>query len=213
MKYPKWRDEVFGQPEGVNLIDVELSAELFRCPANQMLDHIDCSLVDDTLHHDFSRTQIGVGLNLIYRSVCSGIVYSYLAAEVSDKRRGDAVANIKTLYQNFFKRYCPPLVNDIGGEECLADKINYLCFMFWDVFVLCPENTSTKIEKEMLSLMQCCLESENESVITSTIHGLGHWNSGTRRARAVLNAWLTSPSSNNPRILRYAEKAVAGNIL
>ena len=129
MKYDTWKNEVFGMNENSCPVESELSDEAYSLNENMILDYIDKSLTDSSIHTTYSPKQIGIGLNIIYSSCCSDYSFSYL--NFSDERRAiSSIKNLKYLYQNFFEKYCINQITAIGSST--DNRIEYICYMFWD---------------------------------------------------------------------------------
>ena len=98
------------------------------------------------------------------------------------------------LYSNFFNRYCLFPVNNI--EEVNTERaIDYLCYMFWDIFALCPENATSSMIDVALKVMSSALQYKNDYCIVSAIHGLGHWVLDVPRSSNILQNWLKTPTT------------------
>jgi len=84
--------------------------------------------------------------------------------------------------------------------------------MFWDIFVLYPDNASKGMVDAAIGVMREALESNNDNCIVSLLHGLGHWSIYTPVASEVIEEWLKNPSTNNKNVIEYAERAKNDNI-
>ena len=211
MKYELWRQDVFGQAVGTDPVDAELTLETYSCPKAESFDHIDRALVDNEIHSLYSKDQIGIGLNLIYSNSCSDLPYCYVEAG-DEQRRLAGITNLIHLYHNFFARYCAQTVNSIGNDQN-DGRMGFICYMFWDEFVLYPGNATAKMVDATLQMMDAAIYSDNENCIVSVIHGLGHWVPDTAAAAEILRNWLRKPSTENTQIIDYARQATTGCIL
>ncbi|HEY4262938.1 MAG TPA: hypothetical protein VGM98_22450 [Schlesneria sp.] len=200
LDYVRWRNMIFGDRD-TNAFDDE--------PVNDgWLDHIDQMLIDPDVHRLYSKEQIGKPLNEIYNNALSDAPHLYLEVG-DDERRIRAIGNMKHLYSNFFERYCEaPVVN--VGNDCGDGDIGHICYMLWDVFVVCPANSSPGVISAGLAVMQHGIRSTNDNCIASAIHGLGHWaweSPGVPAAVGILREWLLQPTTSNDELLDYAEVA------
>jgi len=212
MNYQPWRDQLFGQPEQADPVCTEMSPAFDRLPRDRAFDYIDQVLIDSDIHQRFSRNQIGFGLNYIFSNSCSDLPFCYLRC--SESRIIKGIQNLNYLYQNYFDRYCfaPSKSIQAIGAIKEGDRLEFLCYMFWDIFVLYPGNTTPSVITASLEVMNAALHSKNGNAIVSAIHGLGHWALHSPQAVAILEQWLTSPSTQNPVIHNYALQAKTGYI-
>jgi hypothetical protein len=212
MNYQQWRDQLFGQPARANPIFTELSPEIYTMPRHQAFDFIDRLLLDSEIHQKASPAQIGFGLNYIFSNSCSDFPLCYL--ESPEPRIVQGVKNLKYLYRHYFDRYC--FVSDksiqVIGSTPKGDRLSYLCYMFWDLFVLHPGYTAPSVIQAGLEVMSEALYSKNGNAIVSAIHGLGHWSLNNKQAVAILEKWLKHPSTQNSVIRSYAQQAKTGYI-
>ncbi len=211
MKYEQWRDELFGHPPDSDPVSLERSSEFYAVPPYQAFDYVDQVLIDDKLHSMFSKDQLGNGINTIYSNCCSDLPFLY-TAECDEDRRIKGIRNLFNLYKNYFERYCSSQVASIGNDQ--ADgPMGYICYMFWDVFVLYPGNSTPAMVSAAVDVMRTALESRNDNCLASAIHGLGHWAFAVPEVSAVLTQWLHRPTTNNAEVLNYARAATTGMIL
>ena len=211
MDYLSWRNEVFGMPSGSDPMTIQLSEQNFLVPSLATFDYIDRSLVDSEIQAIFSIEQIGAGLLLIYSNSHSDLPYCY--TEVGNEaRRIKGIINLRYLYSNFFNRYCLFPVNNI--EEVNTERaIDYLCYMFWDIFPLCSENATSSMIDVALEVMSSVLQYKNDYCIVSAIHGLGHWVLDVPQSSNILQNWLKTPTTSHEEIQDYARQAMTGYIL
>lgn len=211
MDYIRWRNEIFGTPPGSDPVVVQLSDEVYGVTPTEAFDHIDRALVDPEIHDLFSKEQIGVGLNLIYSNSCSDLPFCYTEAG-DEARRVVGITNLQRVYSNFFDRYCTGPVISIGNDQS-DGQIGFICYMFWDIFVLWPGTASPVMTAAALDVMARAMQSKNENSVVSAIHGLGHWGIEAPQASQILHRWLQKPATRNRAILDYARQAVTGCIL
>ncbi|MEM9154992.1 MAG: hypothetical protein AAGB13_08120 [Cyanobacteria bacterium P01_F01_bin.33] len=188
---------------------VEQSREALSLQTETLFDYCDRVLVEPDIPDRYSPAQIGVGLQLLFNNACGDYVFRYL--EKNETRVALDVERLKLLYANFFARYCDRHVRAIG-EYNLDNAIAYLCYMFWDIFVVYPGNGSEKVMTAALNVMKFGLHHENQSCIVSALHGLGHWGGDVPVARIMLGNWLEHPPTDNPVLLAYARQAEMGCI-
>lgn len=214
MKYEDWRNDIFGKPEGYDPIVGNILEETANLPEVQTLDYIDRALQDPEIHIQYSVEQIGIGLYIIFEISCSNIsrCYAVLNGNVeNEQRKIESIKHLRNLYSNFFARYCNSAVKRIG-EIRPPDRIGYICYMLWDIFVLCPGNATPAMVEATIEMMADLLQTKNDNCLESLIHGLGHWIFDSDRAKQTLDDWLRSPTTDNPVIIDYATQAKTGYI-
>ena len=215
MEYKTWRNDLFGHPENSDPVCVDLMQETYELGEIEVLGHIDSALEDSQIHNFYSRKQIGIGLNLIFNNSCSDIPFCYVENEEklkNEMRKTNAIKNLNLLYENYFEIYCINPISNIKDIKC-DDRIDYLCYMLWDIFVLYPGNATSAMVDAALQVMNSALHSNNDYCVVSAIHGLGHWASDADAAKPVLEEWLKSPTTSNIEIIKYANQAQTGYIL
>lgn len=100
-------------------------------------------------------------------------------------------------------------VEDIGNR--FGDRLDYLCYMFRDTFVVYPGNAPPRVIDAAIDVMAESLRSDCEACQVSALHGLGHWVAYRPDAKAVVERFLaTAPKGMNPVVKRYAEEAGRG---
>lgn len=211
LEYDRWRDELFGHPPDIDWMSVERSDEFEDVAPDRALDFIDRILSDPEVHQLFTRDQLGNGINTIY-NYCYGDLPFLYTTECDEDRRVTGISNLISLYSNFFERYCPASVVDVGNKE--ADgRMGFICYMLWDIFVLYPGNATPKMRSAAIGVMESALGSCNESCLASAIHGLGHWAANMPEAVSILEHWLEQPTTKNLKVIDYARSAMTGMIL
>ncbi len=208
MDYPTFLHTVFGQPEDSDPVTLDLPADFDAIPPPQALAFITRALADETVHARYSRKQIGIGLSLLFENSCGNTVFCYLQDTTEDERVA-GVRALRDLYRHFFARYCRDPVDGIGNR--CDERIDYLCYMFWDTFVLYPGNAPTRVIDAAIAVMAEALRSDCEAVQVSALHGLGHWAMYRPDAKEVVARFLKEALKGmNPVIRAYAEAAGRG---
>jgi hypothetical protein len=211
LEYSQWRDELFGYPPDSDPFSLERSDQFDDVTPTQAFDFVDRVLLDPEVHNLFSKDQLGIGINTIYCQYCSDLPFLY-TTECDEERRVTGIDNLVNLYKNFFERYCTASMAKVGSGA-VDGRIGFICYMFWDIFVLYSGNATPKMQSAAISVMRSALDSRNDSCLASAIHGLGHWASDVPEAVIVLKRWLGNPTTENPEILNYARSAMTGRIL
>lgn len=209
MKYEEWRNELFDFSPDSNPVSHQRSEAFYVVPSNVAFDYVDQVLVDPDVHSLFNKDQLGKGIETIY-SNSDNLSFLYIS-EGDETRRVKGIKNLVHLYRNYFDRYCTSDVRSIGND--IDGPMGFICYMLWDVFVLYPGNGTPAMLSAAVSVMRIALESTNDNILASGIHGLGHWASEAPEAVTTLNQWLRKPTTNNPAVLNYAQIATSGMIL
>jgi hypothetical protein len=210
MIYEHWRREIFGSPPGTDPVTADLNKEVYSLPKERVLDYVDQCLVDPEIRNLFTKEQVGIGLHVIFNNSCSDLPFSYIEAG-TEQRRCEPIRNLRHLYANYFEPYCVSPVRRVGYDFD-DGPIGYLCYMFWDIFVLYPGNTTRAMQDAAIGVMSNALRSTNDNCVVSAIHGLGHWAAKVPSAVQALESWLNQPSTTNPEILDYGTQATSGCI-
>ena len=79
----------------------------------------------------YSDDQIGLGLNFIFDNSCSNLACDFKTAQVPFKRREEAVRNLFVLFRDVFNPRCMAMTS--ADSKSVLSRINYICYMFWDV--------------------------------------------------------------------------------
>ena len=211
MNYEQWRNELFGLPPESDPVTHEHSEDFYAVPPQVAFDYVDHVLVDPDVHTLFTKDQLGKGINTIYSNCCSDLPFLY-TSECDEDRRVKGINNLVHLYRNYFDRHCAGDLADIGNDQS-DGPMGFICYMFWDVFVLYPGNATPAMTSAAIDVMRSALGTRNDSSLASAIHGLGHWALDVPDAVATLKHWLQKPTTENPTVLQYARSATSGMIL
>lgn len=209
MEYTEWRDDLFGQPQGIDIFDVECRQETYQLSPDENLEHVNRMLEDQEIHQLYSRDQIGVGLQLIFDNTHAGIAECYIHCS-NELMRLAGIRNIRKLYENYFARYCTIPITRIGYD--IEHAIDYHCHMQWEILPLYRGGVLPDEAAAILDVLRGAIEMSHDHCIVSAIHGLGHWVDDEPRAAEVLEQWLRNATTTNPVILEYAHDAKTGYI-
>lgn len=209
MDYPTWRAAIFGQPEGSEAVSADLSFDIETMSADQSMDHVVKAMDDAQIHEQFTVSQIGIGIQLLFDNSCSNIVFAY--RDATEDKRIAGVRAIGSLYRNYFGKYCTEPVERVGYS--FTPGLGYMCYMLWDLFILRPDRMPQAMLGEVLRVLEAVLSGDNEQCQASALHGLGHWVSKTSEARRIIGHFITTPRERtSPVILAYASQAMTGCI-
>lgn len=210
MKYEQWRNELFSFPPESDPVMHEHAQGFYNVPPELAFDYVDQILVDSDVHGSFTKDQLGKGINTIYSNCCSDLPFLY-TSDCGEDRRIKGIRNLKHLYQNFFNRHCTGQVTDIGNSRD-DGPMGFICYMFWDVFVLYPGNATPGMVDAAIDVMHSVLQTNHDNSLVSAIHGLGHWASSVPDAVSMLKHWCQKPTTQNQLVVQYARAATSGMI-
>jgi hypothetical protein len=161
------------------------------------------------------------------RQVAEGLVFlgaagesewmCYLYDSANDRRiRFESIRSIAALYRDCFARRCS---NKTAHLDSKSDRLNAVCFMWWDCFpgggfATITASERHAVESELIAVMASALQIEHSACQESALHGLGHWGAGSdERVRAIIVGWLASRADLSPELVTYARAARRGNVL
>ncbi|MEM6334110.1 MAG: hypothetical protein AAF823_12310 [Planctomycetota bacterium] len=208
MQYETWRNDIFNLPENTDPVNDDLPSDRHELNPERTLDFIDRALIDPDIHERYSRTQIGIGLSIIFDDTCGNGTWDYIAC--SDRARAQqSVQHLVYLYRNFFDRYCPDTYFYANQRNVRDDRLGYLCSMFWEIFTLVHGDASDPLENAALEVMRQALQSSVPGSLESAINGLGEAVYVGHPASAdIIRDWLRKPTATDPDLLRFAEWAI-----
>ena len=212
MKYEEWVQEVYAAPPGVDPTMYDLSHTATHLDELLLLDYMQRSFSDLSIVEQFSKEQIGVGLSLVFSNCCSDYPFVFIGpGHEAEKVR--AIESIAAVYEHYFETLCVDPVHKIG--DAADGRMGFICYMLWDIFVLDPavDGVSSAMLDAGLGVMGKALQSKNDNVLVSALHGLGHWGEDLPEAAALVRAWKKAPTTSNPCILEYADNAEDGYVL
>jgi hypothetical protein len=212
MNYEQWRDELFNHPvdsDPTSLNHSDDFYDLYDLLPLKAFEFVDRVLVDPEVHKLYSRQQLGIGLHTLFHYLCGGLPELYTTA-VNEERRIQGISHLIHLYTHYFERYCTAAVTQLDDKT--DDPMAFICYMFWDIFVLYPGNASPRMQSAAIQVMQTVLKTDNQQCLESAIHGLGHW-TDVPEAVTTLQTWLKNPTTTNAAILNYARAAMTGKIM
>ncbi len=183
----------------------------------------------------YSNAQVGIGLIFIFDSAVSNLAYNFKGANVPIKRREQALHNLFNLFSDIFNERCEAISSAFSNEH--STKIQYICYMFWDVCALSTwmdftgintkdivaevqrryaniENETGIYYKAIASVMQRCLGLSNPACVESGLHGLGHLATFLPEiAVPIIDRFLAAQKDKHSPLANYAQLARTGMIL
>ena len=212
MKYKAWVEEVYGAPAGVDPAMYDLSHAAIHLDELVLLDYIPRSFSDLSVVERFSKEQIGIGLSIVFSNCCSDYPFIFIG-NGNEAEKIKAIDSIACVYEHYFESLCVDPVSRIG--DAADGRIGYICYMLWDIFVVDPavNGVSSEMLNAGLRVMSKALQSKNDNVIVSALHGLGHWGEDLTQAASIVSEWKKNPTTTNPCILEYADCVEEGYVL
>jgi hypothetical protein len=205
MNYLDWRNELFNRNICDDPVTMEMTEDFHKVSDINKFKFLTEALNDNEIISSFNRRQIGIGLNYLFHNCCSD--YPYIFRTTSAKN----ILHLNILYEKYFLAFCTSPIKDRIGAET-DDSIDWLCYMFWDIFIIFPGFDTADHINYSYKVMTKQLHSTNEQIICSSIHGLGHFAFYDNRSEIILNNWLKSPTTKNEILINYAEIAKSGMI-
>ena len=161
----------------------------------------------------FDNAQVNQGLTLIADACCSGHSHAVVSTLVPWHKRKACIAAIYDLYAKCFAVRCAAI---LGHRENASNPLNFICYMWWDVFPAWgdPDDASSADEAEaLLDVMERCLTLDHPACIEGALHGLGHWHDiFPRRVEAIIDLFMRGRSDLSPELMMYVRRARTGNV-
>lgn len=110
----------------------------------------------------YSNDQIGLGLSYIFDNSCSNLSCDFKEAEVPFERKLKVVQNLFALFRDIFNPRC--VINTSAGAHEPQSRLNYICYMFWDVTPLASWTTFENRENMSLSLIAGLSDAERQKL-------------------------------------------------
>ena len=183
-------------------------------PPAQELSHLTQLFSDPVASLEgLSDEEIGVGLWSVLDSGGAGTALALNDATLPLTDRIACIRQIRTLYRDLFVPRCAERLGHLSEQ---GGRLEMICYMFWDVacFGGPPgEREGNLLEDAVLDVLEDTLAIAHAACQESAIHGLGHRiRRHPERAPAILDRWLRTGPSRDPRLKQYAEAARTGCI-
>ena len=159
----------------------------------------------------FSNSQLSNGLNFIHNASHSDTVHLFQKGNLPLDRRLSCLQSIRFLYSDCFAKRCD---NVLSNWNEVANPLNGVCYMWWDVFVIFDNGDSTEeklLSNECISVMKTALDIDHVACQESALHGLGHWQVDySNEVSAIINDFLESHPGLESELRNYAKSAQRG---
>lgn len=211
MDYYDWRNAVFNQPIQ-DLEKADFESEAFCLHLDEVFDHIDRALIDDGLY-SFEEKQLVIGFSLLFGKTFTDYPWCYTRLS-NEERRIQGILNLRLLYSRYFLKYCSKSFRETPGRLIAPLSMDYLCFNFWDRFILFPSTeVGFRATHAGLDVMQSALALPNDNIIVAAVGDLCGWafacqGQGIDRPETVLRNWISNPSTTNADALLVCKQLI-----
>ena len=174
-----------------------------------------CSRIPSGPLYWFSDDQIAQGLTYLVGTSASGDNGWLSAMEVRVETRVRCVEAIGKLFDRLFAPRCTQHLSHLS--EVAAGTLNCVCYMWWDEFpciaLPCDPNLR-RLSGTALTTMEHILGLGSLACQESALHGLGHWQrQHASEVARIIDAFVSSQTELDPRLLAYANAARCGCVL
>lgn len=155
---------------------------------------------------------LGGGLSIILDASLSDFSHAVRRAPVAKERKVNAVSALRVLYDEILTARARPCLGHLS--EAGHDRLSYICYMLWDVTGLAywsRQDEGDAVPQAILDVLEHALESPNDAVIESGLHGLGHL-AAAERARVAIDRLFARRPDLRPELKKYAEACSLGCI-
>lgn len=198
---PEWYWELDSEDGDVNgELEVEYLTKLFEQPA--------------FLAKRFEDKQLNQGLWYLL-GCCTQRMYAIRNEEIGLAKRLRLVRSLSSLYELLFSEYCSSTLSQI--DEQPSNALNSVCYMMWDMDggLGYLDEPLDEIDLALLSVLREALQSQNDAVVESALHGLGE--AGTYRleqSHKIVEEFLAlRGSSIRKELVTYAIAAKTTGVL
>lgn len=188
------------------LIEPDLSGEEIVAFTKRMLENYETDLTK------YSDWQLALGVEYIFSNTCSNISFFLRDGPSDIQERVEAIKALKVFSKQCLNTRCEPLLGHLSESK---NKLNYLCYMLWDVTPLtyCEQIKEKKeIYDAVADVMKFSLSLSNIACIESGLHGLGHLELYYDEAPNIVRQFMNNNPGVDKRLLEYAENAEKGHV-
>lgn len=166
----------------------------------------------------YSDGQIAAGLKYIVEPSFSSVAFNVVDLDkpVDMTTRLRCIAAIYTVYEQLFAVRCTSQVARLVDETIERNPLNYICFMWWDVFPTHghPDQPEyAELDQAILDVITRTLSIDSEACQEAALHGLSEWH--YRYPRTVMEIgkrFLAENPQITPELRAYGEKAYWGGV-
>ncbi|MGV3772109.1 MAG: hypothetical protein ACO1QB_04350 [Verrucomicrobiales bacterium] len=164
----------------------------------------------------YSDGQINQGLYRLVSINLSDEVFALRNPEVPLNGREEFLGSILELNRDCFASRCTKHLShfDKTGEESGASPLNWICYMWWDIFVVYgnrDDPAEEPLNRACLAVMEQCLTIPHIAVQEGALHGLGHFKHYyPEESKRIIQNFMHSNSKLDQPLRIYAEAAYEG---
>lgn len=187
--------------------DLELTGEEVTSFVKHMFDNYDSDL------SHYSDWQLALGFEYIFNNSFSDWCFYLRDGPSSLKERIETILALKTLFEKCLNVRCQQKLGHLSER---GNELNNFCYMLWDVSPLayCEDSVDRdEMYAAILEVMEYTLYLSNKSCVESGLHGLGHMEMYTSKARKVVRKFLDSNPKIDNKLKKYAKDAENGYVL
>jgi hypothetical protein len=162
----------------------------------------------------FSNAQVGQGLWYLACGACSNYMWPLVQNGMPWESRRNCIRAISSLFDQLFAERCLDRLSHL--DECDADVLNEVCYMWWDLFPTWGSPADPRCRErdvEVLRVMSGALSSDSVACQESALHGLGHWYEHyPESVEQAVRQYLHREKDLRPELRQYALDACQGNV-
>jgi len=161
----------------------------------------------------YSDEQVGYAVES-----AGGDIRAFGDGRVPSALRAAGLRSIVTLFAEVFAPrlgaappgYPRPWERSAPGQP--LRRLDYVCFMFWDIAPIVPGREDT--EREVLKALEATLALDSAACQRAALHGLGHWHYAVPdEVERIVGRWLRANPLAPDDLRDYAVQASAGRVL
>jgi hypothetical protein len=161
----------------------------------------------------YSDEQLNQGFWYLVSNGASDMMFALNDEAVPLEQRIRCLKSFRLLFEEVFAVRCSPHLSHF--DEPGAHPLNSACYMWWDLFPLCPQPGSREvIGNTALGVMAEILALDALACQESALHGLGHWQRAyPKEVQQIIDRFLGAGKNLPPALITYAQSARTGCVL
>ncbi len=212
--FNEWIDHIFNHPVTNPAWHWANDADCEPEPAEVNVEYLTRLFSNsDLLLRSFDNAQVNQGLNLIVDASCSNHACTITRPDAPWLKRRGCIRSIFDVYAKCFAARCE---NGLSHCDEIINPLNYICYMWWDVFPAWPD-PADRLESdeasEYIGVMERCLTLSHQACLEGALHGLGHWQLNfPQHVEPIIDRFLYERNDLPPKLLTYARMARRGAV-
>ena len=214
LPFENWVKFIFAHEAGGPQWYFEPNAPYWDGPPDLTVGYI-TKLFEDplTILSGYSNEQLNQGFWYLVSNGASDMMFALNDEAVPLGERIRCLKSFRLLFERVFAARCSPHLSHC--DEPGGRPLNSACYMWWDLFPLCPQpgsqevigNTSLEVMAEILALDSLACQE-------SALHGLGHWQRAyPKEVQQIIDRFLDANKNLRPELAAYARSARTGCVL